>query len=290
MNPHFYNLRSRLGMINLPHRMDEFNIGVEEGGDFILNNEFLAKFPGSVVDSISFPLPEDTDRKKYFDVIAESSQKAVDVIEETLQDNEYQVVVGGDHSVSFCSLIALLRKLHSHSIGYIQIDSHPDINTIATSPTGNFHGMWMRPFIGGFDNELINQMLPHILKPEQILYVGNLDMDPEERELIEHKKIKAMSIEELRKSNSTDRIKKFMDTFDHIHLGIDIDGFDRSIAPATGIPAENGLLVRDIQPLLDLFRSKEGRSLDFVEVNPQKESADKTIELAQQLIFNAFNA
>lgn len=290
MNPHFYNLRSRLGMINLPHRMDEFNIGVEEGGDFILNNEFLAKFPGSVVDSISFPLPEDTDRKKYFDVIAESSQKAVDVIEETLQDNEYQVVVGGDHSVSFCSLIALLRKLHSHSIGYIQIDSHPDINTIATSPTGNFHGMWMRPFIGEFDNELINQMLPHILKPEQILYVGNLDMDPEERELIEHKKIKTMSIEELRKSNSTDRIKKFMDTFDHIHLGIDIDGFDRSIAPATGIPAENGLLVRDIQPLLDLFRSKEGRSLDFVEVNPQKESADKTIELAQQLIFNAFNA
>lgn len=289
-NLHFYNLRSRLGMLNLPHRMDEFNVGVEEGGDTILSEEFLSKFPSSVVDVFSFPLPDDIERKKYFDVIAEVSQKATDLIEETLQDNEYQVVVGGDHSVSFCSLIALLRRLHSHSVGYVQIDSHPDINTVATSPTGNFHGMWMRPFVGGFDNEQINQLIPHVLKPEQILYVGNLDMDPEEREQIENKKIKTLSINDLRKSNSAALIKKFMDSFDHIHLGIDIDGFDRSIAPATGIPAQNGLLVEDIQPLLELFKSKEGKSLDLVEVNPEKESADMTVELAQQLIFSAFNA
>lgn len=287
MNPHFYNLRSRLGMINLPHRMEEFNVGVEEGGDSILSNDFLLKFQRPVVDSMTFPMPDDIERKKYFETLVESLQKATDLIEETLQDDEMQVVVGGDHSVAFSSLVALLRRLHSHSVGYIQIDSHPDINTVATSPTGNFHGMWMRPFIGGFDNEQINQLLPHVLKPEQILYVGNLDKDPEEQELIEGKKIQTISVDALRDGSAQENINKFFESFEHIHLDIDIDGFDRTIAPATGIPAKNGLLYKDVEPILELFRRKEGRSMDLVEVNPQKEKGEKTIKLAQKLILNA---
>ncbi len=290
MNPHFYNLRSRLGMINLPHRMEEFNVGVEEGGDSILSNDFLLKFQRPVVDSMTFPMPDDIERKKYFETLVESLQKATDLIEETLQDDEMQVVVGGDHSVAFSSLVALLRRLHSHSVGYIQIDSHPDINTVATSPTGNFHGMWMRPFIGGFDNEQINQLLPHVLKPEQILYVGNLDKDPEEQELIEGKKIQTISVDALRDGSAQENINKFFESFEHIHLDIDIDGFDRTVAPATGIPAKNGLLYKDVEPILELFRRKEGRSMDLVEVNPQKDKGEKTIKLAQKLILNALGS
>lgn len=290
MNPHFYNLRSRLGMINLPHRMDEFNVGVEEGGDAILTEEFLAKFTRSIIDSFNFALPEDIDRKKYFETIVEYSQKAIDLIEETLQDDEMQVVVGGDHSVAFSSLAALLRRQHSHSVGYIQIDSHPDINTIATSPTGNFHGMWMRPFIGGYDNEQINLLVPHILKPEQILYIGNLDLDPEEEQMIENKNIQMVPIDALRNGNSVAQIRTFFESFEHIHLDIDIDGFDRTIAPATGIPAENGLLYKDVEPVLELFRKKEGRSMDLVEVNPQRDKGEKTVKLAQKIILNAIGS
>mgnify|MGYP001612979858 CR=1 FL=1 len=289
-NLHFYNLRSRLGMINLPHRMDEFNTGVEEGGDAILSEEFLAKFRDVKLDSFTFPAPEDIERKKYFDAIVEHSNKAMMLMEDTLQDDEFQVVIGGDHSVAFCSLAVLLRRLHSHSIGYILIDSHPDINSIATSPTGNFHGMWMRPFIDTFENEEINQLIPHKLNPENILYIGNLDLDPEEAQVIEQKKIKTVSVEDLRLGSvqTLEAIQKFMDRCDHVHLDIDIDGFDRSIAPATGIPAKEGLLKKDIVPVLEMFAQKESRSLDLVEVNPQKDKAEKTVKLAQELILKAF--
>ncbi len=287
---HFYNLRSRLGMMNLPHRMEEFNIGVEEGGDAILTEEFLAKFGDPKLDSFTFPSPEDIERKKYFDAIVEHSNKAMMLIEDTLQDDELQIVVGGDHSVAFCSLAVLLRRLHSHTVGYIQVDSHPDINTIGTSPTGNFHGMWMRPFIGGFENEEINQLIPHKLNPQNILYVGNLDLDPEEAEVIEQNKIKTISVTDLRSGSAETlaTIQKFMDGCDHVHLDIDIDGFDRSIAPATGIPAKEGLLKKDIMPVLEIFAKKESRSLDLVEVNPQKDKAEKTVKLAQELILKAF--
>lgn len=287
MNPHFYNLRSRLGLINLPHRMDEFNVGVEEGGDVILSEDFLAKFQRSAVDSLAFPMPDDIDRKKYFETLVGSLQKATDLIEETLQDDEMQIVVGGDHCVAFSSLVAVLRRLHSHSVGHIHIDSHPDINTTATSPTGNFHGMWLRPFVGGFDNEQINQLVPHVLKPEQMLFIGNLDMDPEEEQVIGDKKIQTISADMLRSGNAQDKIKKFFNTFEHIHLDIDVDAFDRSIAPATGIPSADGLLYKDIELIMELFRKKEGRSMDLVEVNPQRDKGEKTVKLARKLILDA---
>lgn len=289
MSVHFYNLRSRLGMINLPHRQEEFNLGVEEGGDAILTAEFVEQFPGAALDRFEFTLPEALDRKKYFETIAHDSQRAIALIEETLQEDEMQVVVGGDHSVVLSSLAAILRRLHSHSVGYIQVDSHPDINTIATSPTGNFHGMWMRPFVGGFEREDINVLVPHLLKPSQVLYIGNLDLDPEESEFIATQGIRVISVDELRNHDgqASEDLKKFFRDFEHTHLDIDIDGFDQSIAPATGIPAQKGLLRSDIDEVLALFRKKESRSLDLVEVNPQKEGAEETIEFAQSLIRDA---
>lgn len=289
MSVHFYNLRSRLGMINLPHRQEEFNIGVEEGGDAILTAEFMEQFPGAAIDRFEFTVPEALDRKKYFETIAYDSQQAVALIEDTLQEDEMQVVVGGDHSVALSSLAAILRRLHSHSVGYIQVDSHPDINTIATSPTGNFHGMWMRPFVGGFEREDINMLVPHLLKPHQILYIGNLDLDPEESEFIATQGIRIISLDELRAKDGKValEIRKFFNTFEHIHLDIDIDGFDRSVAPATGIPAQRGLLRGDIDQVLSLFRTKESRSLDLVEVNPEKEGAEETVTFAQSLIADA---
>ncbi len=286
MSVHFYTFSSRLGMINLPHRQEEFNLGVEEGGDAVLTTEFIEQFPGAAIDRFEFTLPEALDRKKYFETIAHDSQQAIALIEDTLQEDEMQVVVGGDHSVAFSSLSAILRRLHSHSVGYIQVDSHPDINTIATSPTGNFHGMWMRPFVGGFEREDINLLVPHLLKPSQVLYIGNLDLDPEESEFIATQGIRVISVDELRNHDgkASDDIKKFFRDFEHIHLDIDIDGFDQSVAPATGIPAQKGLLRPDIDAVLALFKKKESRSLDLVEVNPQKEGSDETIAFAQSLI------
>ena len=285
MRPHFYNLRSRLGMINVPHRMKALNLGVEYGGDAILTSKFLKNFPQSPVDTFDFPLPETVDRAKYYDVQAESLNFAEKFISKSLKKDEIQVVVGGDNSVSFAALASMMKKVKPTWLGCIRIDSHPDMNNIASTPSGNFHGMWMRPFVDGFENINIAKLVPGKLSLNQLLFIGNLDINPGERRFFGSGRARVISPKDLKrnKKEAQELISRFIKYFDFIYLAVDIDGFDHSIAPATGIPAKDGVFVEDLKILFDEIKKKKF-SVDLVELNPKKPGAEKTVKLAQDIL------
>ncbi len=272
-------------MINLPHRMNALNLGVEYGGDAILTRDFLQQFPDSPVDTFDFPLPETIDKTKYFDIQGESLDLAQKFITKTLKDDEVQVVVGGDNSVSFAALVAMMKHADVSRMGCVRIDSHPDMNSIASTPSGNFHGMWMRPFVDGFENHTVSKLVPAKLTLNQILFIGNMDINPGERPFFGVGKSKVVSPTDLKKNKkeSVDLMKRFVQYFDFIYFAVDIDGFDESIAPATGIPAKEGILLDDIA---EIFREvkKKRFSVDMVEVNPKKNGAEKTVKLAQDIL------
>lgn len=137
---HYFKAKSRLGMKYIPIHGTELNIGVEHGSEYILTD--------IGAESYEFPLPEIISDEKYYQELARYSSDFADIINNSLQYDEIQAVIGGDHSVSFASLLAIIRRKSGSSIGYIQIDSHLDINTHMSSPTKNFHGMFLRPFLG----------------------------------------------------------------------------------------------------------------------------------------------
>lgn len=278
MRPHFFKAHSRLGIINIPHGGTERNVGVEYGPDAILSKSFLDSYQNPPVSSFSFPLPEEIDQNTYTSQIAHSSKKFCDFINARLQPGEMQVVIGGDHSVAFGSLLAVLKRVENKKIGYVQFDSHGDVNLFSSSPTGNFHGMWLRPFIGDFDNTEIQNLISETLRPEQLLFIGNLDLDPEEQKFFTDKKISNIS-----KSNSV-ALEKFIRKFDNIHISFDIDVFDKKLVSATGTPARHGLTVHEVFPLLSIISKAKSISFDLVEVNPKKRGAKKTIKLAQDVI------
>lgn len=284
MKPHFYNLRSRLGMINAPHRQKALNVGVEEGGDAILTEEFLNHFPDASIDTYDFPKPEDVDKKKYFDILAKTLKEAEDLIENTVKSDETPVILGGDNSVSFPTLTATLKQYKPHRVGYVRIDSHPDMNSIKDSPTGNFHGMWMRPFVDGFEHKGIAHLIHHKVSLSQVLFVGNLDINTGEQEFFTGKST-VISPDYLRKNKESAlmNVNQFVNIHDHIYLGIDIDAFDQSIAPATGIPAKQGLLLEDVVEIFSEVK-KNVVTIDMVEVNPKKNGAEKTVKLAQDIL------
>ena len=61
----------------------------------------------------------------------------------TLNEGMTPVILGGDHSVAAGSVsgVAEFYRKQNQKIGLIWIDAHTDINTPATSPSGNVHGM-----------------------------------------------------------------------------------------------------------------------------------------------------
>jgi arginase family enzyme len=282
--PHFFKAKSRLGTHKPPYRQKLINFGVEEAPDFILNESFLEKFKNSKVDNFDFPLPENLREEDLIHSIANYYGDMKKNIIHLLKEDEAQIVVGGDDSVTLPSILAALELLGNDKLGYIRFDSHADMNLYSRSPTKNFHGMYMRPLYGKFDVPSINNLVGLKIKPENSVFIGNLDLDEEEEEFFKKTNIRSINKEDLKKHDAINFLNKLIGTMNHIHVSIDIDAFDKSEAPATGIPAEGGLTKDDVLPLFQIIKEAKNLSLDLVEVNPLKPGAGKTIVLARTIL------
>ncbi|MBI1862968.1 arginase family protein [Candidatus Microgenomates bacterium] len=282
--PHFFKFYSRMGLKNPPIYTKALNIGVEEAPDAILDDMFLASFPTATVDAFAFADPQTIPDKDFMGEVAVESFEAISIIKNTLSSDETQVVVGGDHSVAFASINAVLERVKSVDLGYVQIDSHTDMNRYDESISKNWHGMYLRPLLDGYDVPLINALVSQKLTHKNVTFIGNLDADPAEWKFFQDNNLANITVEQARKKSGLDSLLVRLSQLKHLHISIDIDGFDGSIAPATGLPAKEGLLFEDVKPLFDFAKSFPSISIDLVEVNPKKEGAQQTIKLAQDIL------
>lgn len=208
----------------------------------------------------------------------------VDEMEKTKVDT--QVMIGGDHSTASPALAALLERKDPEQVGVIIIDSHGDIHNAKSSPSKNFHGMWLRAHISQFDVSSIEKYAYKKLPTKNVLYIGDLDLEPEEQEYITKHGIQVISKDDLVRDfqGEIKKIREFIDNHAHLHLSIDIDAMDKTIAPGTGIPAEDGLLSEQIFPILEVASEKNNLSIDLTEVDPEFDGSNKTVMLAQSML------
>lgn len=287
ITPHLFKAKSRIGLINKPIRQKSLNSGVELGPDFVINPAFLKKFKNPKTSSFEFPLPENIKDKDFFNILIKSTLQFLNLIDKNLKEDQRQIVIGGDHSVAFSSILSLFKRgIKSEELGYIQFDSHGDMNLYKDSPTKNFHGMYLRAFLDNFDIPEINNLADKKLIAENIIFIGNLDLDKKEEEFFKKMKIKNITRKNILKEKEKilEEFKTFINKFKYLHVSFDIDGMDKSIARATGIPAENGLFLEDVLPFLEIIREHPNFSFDLVEVNPKKEGNKETVELAQTIL------
>jgi arginase len=280
----FVKAKSRLGLINPPHNESNPNIGVEQGPDYVLSNEFSNQFPVHDELIYEFSTPEKVSLAEYYNVLAREYEKVINLISTKLNPSKILVTVGGDHSIALGSLGAVLKAFNPIKTGVIMIDSHGDIHQPSSSPSGNFHGMWLRPVLEKFEVDCIDKLVPKKIPNENLFYIGNLDIEIEEREYMESHGIEEFLDKNLESPRLLRKLNEFINSMDHIHLSIDIDAFTHTFAPATGMMIENGLDPKDIFPILEKLKSAKSLSVDLVEVNPIMEGHEKTIKLAQELL------
>ncbi|MBI4089189.1 MAG: arginase family protein [Candidatus Levybacteria bacterium] len=284
---HFYKAQCRLGIIYHPIHQKDFNIGVEDGPDAILTNSFLKKFKENRTSEFNFLKPEEIDRNNYLNIIAENLESFKNLINKTLKANETQVVIGGDNSVTFSSLLALIERVgDAKKIGYIQLDSHGEMNLYKSSPTKNFHGMYMRPFLDSFDVPIISNLVTQKLPLKNTLFIGDQELDEEESIFFKKSKLKNIN----RKNVLEDRkivleyLKKFTSSFEYLHVNFDVDAFNKKGVQATGIPSGNGFKLKELIPLIEVVSKHPRLSLDLSEVNPRKIGIDKTIRIVHEVL------
>src|SRR5437763_8995767 len=144
--------------------------------------ERMAALGHTVVDKgdLPAPIPETQEardeRKKYVVEIARVCQKLYATALESLSQGAAPVVLGGDHSLGAGSVAATAdwaRKTRGLPIGLLWIDAHGDMNTPATTPSGNVHGMPLAAILGPEPAELarIGGFTPKVL-PEHTVLIG----------------------------------------------------------------------------------------------------------------------
>jgi arginase len=248
---------------------------------------------GNVLTSVVEATELEDERARYLPQIARTCALIAERVVAALGADETPLVLGGDHSVALGTLsgLASVRGLG----GVLWIDAHGDLNTPETSPTGNVHGMPLAAAMGlagerfGGDSLL----LPAV-DPARVAILGARSLDPAERELIRRSDVTVLTMTEIDRIGIEAAVERALERIagpGFVHVSLDMDALDPTIAPGVGTPVQGGLSYREAHLALELIaESGLAGSLEVVEVNPVLDHENRTAGLAVELVTSAFGA
>lgn len=236
--------------------------------------------------------------------IAETCTRTAEAVALALEDGMTPFVLGGDHSLAAGTVsgVAEFYRRHSQKIGVIWLDAHSDINTPATSPSGNVHGMPLAALLGldnggGDDSELapLSRIFGYAPKiaPENTVILGVRDIDSAERDNIRRAGVAVYTMRDIDERGMRTVIEEAVqvasrDTAGY-HVSLDMDWIDPEDAPGVGTPVRGGATYREAHLAMEIL-ADHGRLLSFeiVEVNPVIDEHNRTADLAVELACSAF--
>lgn len=199
----------------------------------------------------------------------------------------FPLVIGGDHSITLGTISGVSASLRE--VGLLWIDANGALNSSKTSKSGNIHGMVLAALLGIGDKRLVNMFSAHKkIKTQHVVIFGVRNLDLEEEELIKDINVKYISMQRIKEEGLETvlaEVNKFLGRkISYLHVSIDLDALDPSIAPGVFIPVKNGLSEDDINTTLEYaFANFDVCSADIVEYNPERDIKNRTRELVVRL-------
>jgi len=255
-----------------------------------------------VVDrgDLAAPIPETRAErdpsKKYIREIARVCQRLYQQVYQALADGALPVVLGGDHSLAAGSAGASadFAAAQGKEVGLLWIDAHGDMNTPATTTTGNVHGMPLAALVGPEPTELsrIGARSPKV-RTDRTVLIGVRNLDAAERDRIRDAGIEIFTMKDIDRDGIASVMERALaiagrDTHG-IHVSFDLDVCDPAIAPGVGTPVKGGLDYREAHMVMEMIAdSQRLMGLDIVEINPILDSQNQTALLGVELVASAF--
>lgn len=245
------------------------------------------------------PIPEikapGHEGKKYIREIARVCQKLYQTSLASFDQGALPVVLGGDHSLGAGSVAAAAEwaRRREQPIGLWWVDAHGDMNTPASTTSGNVHGMPLAALLGPEPAELsrIGSFSPKVSAQHTVL-IGLRNLDDRERELVRGSGVHVFTMTDIDRQGIAaviDRALAIAGTGTAgIHVSFDLDVCDPSIAPGVGTPVRGGLNYREAHMVMELVAASGLlTSLDLVEVNPILDVRNETAVLGTELALSA---
>ena len=204
--------------------------------------------------------------------------------------------IGGDHSLSMGTISGVAR--HCAAAGkplfVLWVDAHGDFNTPATSETGNIHGMPLALLCGepdfwpDYEGEWRG-----LVDPRNVTIFGARSIDRPERQLLERRGVDVVDMRRIDEMGVVALMRDVLARVEavggHLHVSLDVDVIDPSIAPGAGTPVAGGLTFREAHLVMEMIHDSGAMgSLDVVELNPYLDHAGMSARLLVDLVASLF--
>jgi arginase len=233
--------------------------------------------------------------KRYIREIARVCQRLYQQVYQSHVEGALPLTLGGDHSLAAGSVGASadVAASRGQSIGVIWVDAHGDMNTPATTTSGNVHGMPLAALLGDEPAELagIGQRT-HKVRAERTVLVGIRNLDDLEKEQIRAAGVQLFTMKDIDRHGIAVVMKRALAIAGKgtagIHVSLDMDVCDPAIAPGVGTPVKGGLSYREAHMAMEMV-ADSGRllGLDLVEINPILDVQNQTAILGTELVLSA---
>jgi arginase len=264
--------------------------------------DHIARLGYSVIDrgDLLSPIPETQElrdeHQKYIHDIARVCQQLYDTASLCFSQGGIPLVLGGDHSLAAGSVAAAAqwaRTTKKLPIGLIWVDAHGDMNTPATSTSGNVHGMPLAALLGPEPAALskIGGFSPKVL-PAHTVLLGVRNLDEREKVAVRDAGVHVFTMKDIDRQGIASVVEQAVNLAGNgtagIHVSFDLDACDPGIAPGVGTPVKGGLDYREAHMVMEIVAdSGLLTSLDLVEVNPTLDVRNATAQLGAELAASA---
>lgn len=240
--------------------------------------------------------PAVDENPRFLAEMIEASSTIASTVKQILDDGAMPIILGGDHSIaigSFSGISSHFRE-KDEEIGLIWFDAHADINTPATTTSGNVHGMPLAVLLGYGDPGLVNVAgFAPKLNPKYFAHIGARDVDPGERRTTHELGLRDnfFTMTDIDSRGMLACVKDAIEIASQAPGGyavtFDVDMIDPRFAPGSGTLVRGGTTYREAHLALEAIAAAGGMcSFEIVEVNPLIDQSNITVELASELILS----
>jgi arginase len=212
---------------------------------------------------------------------------------ESAMNDSVPIFMGGDHALSLGTVLGVAR--HAASVNrplfVLWLDAHTDYHTPHTTSSGNLHGTPVGYLAGreGFEGF---PKFEHPVPQENICLIGLRSVDQAEREDMRSTSIRGYDMRSIDEMGIAKPLTEFLNDVRAanglLHVSLDVDFLDPSVAPAVGTTVPGGATVREAHLVMEMLHdSALMTSLDLVELNPFLDERGRTAHLMVELTASA---
>lgn len=215
------------------------------------------------------------------------NRKLAEKVHGVLDEGNFPLVVGGDHSCAIGTWSGAQRALADRgALGLIWIDAHMDSHTFDTTQSGQLHGMPLASLLGHGHAALraFGPPLPD-LRPGDLCLIGVRSYEAGEAALLHQLGVRVYTMDEVRARGLTTvfeealaRVRAHTAGFG---VSVDLDALDPEEEPGVGSPVPGGIRCAALAAALARLRGDpDFIAMEIVEYNPYRDRDRATADAA----------